>query len=390
MADNADGLVVVGSGPAGHAAATAYRDAGGQDRVRIVSADEDLPYQRPPLSKDFLRGEVDGGGFPIDEQASYDDLGIELTLGQRVQELDAPGHAVTTETGEVLGFAACVLATGSEALSLPVPGGDHPDVLRLRSLADGRRLRRAADAAESAIVVGSGFIGCEAAVSLAMRGLSVTMLSAEGQPQVERLGSAAAGRLAGWLAEAGVRLIGGAQVESISGGHTVRLEGGVQHTADLVLTAVGVGPQAGLAAAAGLRCEQGRVVVDEHMRTSAVDVYAAGDVAFAHNAAAGRHLGVEHWGEALAMGQIAGSCAAGREATWGQAPGFWSEIGERTLKYAAWGDGYDDARLVDEADGAFTVWYTQRGVVVGVLTHDRDTDYERGASLVEEGSPAPP
>jgi 3-phenylpropionate/trans-cinnamate dioxygenase ferredoxin reductase component len=112
--------------------------------------------------------------------------------------------------------------------------------------------------------------------------------------------------------------------------------------------------------------EGGRVRVDAQMRSSAANVLAAGDVAFAFNAAAGRHLAVEHWGEALAMGQVAGQTAAGAEAAWAEVPGFWSAIGDRTLKYAAWGDGFGHAGLVDHGGGSFTV---------GVLTHDADPDY---------------
>jgi NADPH-dependent 2,4-dienoyl-CoA reductase/sulfur reductase-like enzyme len=150
-----------------------------------------------------------------------------------------------------------------------------------------------------------------------------------------------------------------------------------------------VEPEAGIAAGAGLAVEAGRVRVDAHMRSSAAGVLAAGDVAFAFNAAAGRHLAVEHWGEALAMGQVAGRTAAGLEASWAEVPGFWSTIGDRTLKYAAWGDGFDDASLVDHGGGAFTVWYSHQGVTVGVLTHDADHDYERGRRLIEQRQPAP-
>ena len=147
-------------------------------------------------------------------------------------------------------------------------------------------------------------------------------------------------------------------------------------------------PEAGIAAEAGLALEAGRVQVDDRMRSSAAGVLAAGDVAFAFNAAAGRHLAVEHWGEALAMGRVAGQTAAGAEPR-GEVPGFWSTIGDRTLKYAAWGDGFDASSLVDHGGGAFTVWYSRESVTVGVLTHGADHDYERGRRLIEQRQPAP-
>ena len=131
------------------------------------------------------------------------------------------------------------------------------------------------------------------------------------------------------------------------------------------------------------------MVVDERMRTDQPGLLAAGDVAYARNAAAGRHLVVEHWGEALAMGTVAGTTAAGGNTRWAQAPGFWSMIGDHALKYVAWGDGYQQAQLIDHGGGAFTVWYSTEGVTVGVATHQADNDYERGRELVEQAKPLP-
>ena len=156
--------------------------------------------------------------------------------------------------------------------------------------------------------------------------------------------------------------------------------------ADLVLAVVGVRPRGEIAARAGARMHEGRVVVDERMRTDVPGVLAAGDVAWARNAAAGRHLAVEHWGEALAMGKVAGASAAGRDAAWSEVPGFWSEIGDRVIKQAAWGDGWSDVELVEHAGGGFAAWYRQNGTLVGVLTHDADEDYDRGRVLVEEAA----
>jgi NADPH-dependent 2,4-dienoyl-CoA reductase/sulfur reductase-like enzyme len=383
------GLVVVGGGPAGLAAATAYREGNGPGPVRLISADTHPPYNRPPLTKDFLQGESGEDELPLQPASFYADQDIELMLMERVEDLRPRLRTVTLASGRAIEYGRCVLATGSEPAVLPVPGGDDSAVVRLRFLHQARSLLKTVESASSAVVVGSGFIGCEAAASLAVRGLTVTMVSAEELPQLSRLGRNAAGQIAGWLREAGVTLIGNADVASIGGGARVTLADGGRHEADLVLTAVGIKPQSQLAVSAGLAVEQDRVVVDEHMRTSSADVFAAGDVAFALNGAVGRHLAVEHWGEAEAMGQAAGDCAAGGSTSWAQAPGFWSEIGEHTLKYSAWGDGYDEARYVDHGQGGFTVWYGTDGVTVGVLTHEADDDYDRGMTMVEQASPLP-
>ncbi|MCE0766919.1 FAD-dependent oxidoreductase [Pseudonocardia kujensis] len=390
-------LLVVGGGPAALAAATSYRDHGGDGAVVLVSDDTAPPYFRPPLSKDYLRGESEAGDTELTPATTYTDRGITLLLRQMVTTLSGEERAAQLSSGDRITFKACVLATGSAPKPLPVPGADAPAVAMLRSLDSAKELRSAALVARTAVVVGSGFIGCEAAASLARRGLDVTVVSTEELPQENRLGADAGRRIAGWLADDGVRLVGGAEVEAIEPlgdpeerPRRVRVAGHEPLEADLVLVAGGIDPRVTLARATGAKVEQDRVVVDEHMRTSLPGLYAAGDVAYARNATAGRHLVVEHWGEAEAMGTVAGGVAAGADLRWDGVPGFWTEIGGRTLKYAAWGDGYETAHLVDHGGGAFTVWYAdEQGRAVGVATHEADEDYERGQELVAGGKSVP-
>ncbi|WP_116203482.1 NAD(P)/FAD-dependent oxidoreductase [Amycolatopsis circi] len=378
---SAEQLVVVGSGPAGVSAARAYREAGGTGEVRLLSADDDPPYERPPLSKDFLRGETTEDEISLMDKEVYQDLDIGLALGDPVVELN--DGEVRTAAGRVHPFTQCVLATGAEPIRPDLPGADHEAVRVLRSRRSSAELRDAAADADEAIVVGAGFIGCEAAVSLSRLGLGVTLLCPDTVPQRQRLGRDAGELIAGWLAAEGVRLLRETSLVSITGGRRVRTDTGWDLDTGLVLLATGVRPRVELAEKAGLTIENGRIRTDERMRTSRAGICAAGDVALAHNASAGRALPVEHWGEGLAMGEIAGRTAAGAEAVWDAVPGFWSEIGDRTLKYAAWGDGYDHAWPASR-DGAFTVWYERDGVVVGVLTHEADEDYERGSDLIRE------
>lgn len=385
------GLVVIGSGAAGISAAVGYRDAGGTGPVTVLSADVDQPYERPPLSKDFLQGHSAAADALLHQDGFYAGKGIELRLNDPVTDLDVDARTVTTATGAVLGFTSCVLATGSTPIRLPVPGADLPAVHLLRSMADARALRAAAEAAHRAVVVGSGFIGCEAAASLARRGVAVTMISPETLPQVNRLGDDVGQRLASWLRSETVELRLGeslAQITSSDAVTTVHTDAGRTIRADLVVMAGGVRPNVTLADAAGLEMAEGRVRVDERMQTSAAGIYAAGDIAYAYNGSAGRHLSVEHWGEALTMGEIAGRNAAGSEASWTNAPGFWSTIGDRTLKYAAWGDGFDRSTTQEHDGDAFTVWYARQGRVAGVLTFDADDDYDAGTQQVEQAAPS--
>jgi NADPH-dependent 2,4-dienoyl-CoA reductase/sulfur reductase-like enzyme len=377
-----DGLIVVGSGPAGVAAAESFREHNTSGRVRILTTDRDLPYARPPLSKEYLRGQTDDVG--LHPQQWFDDKTIELVHNTTVDGLDLAERSVRAGDRRFR-YDALILACGAAPVAPPIPGGARARLLR--SLADAAALREAAKDASSAVVIGAGFIGCEAAASLALRGMSVTLVAPETLPQEARLGSAAAERLRELVIQAGARYVGGVAVEEIND-VGLRLDNGVTIDCDLILAATGVTPQHRLAADAGLDVRDSRVVVDTHMSTSTKGVYAAGDVALARHAAAGRHLAIEHWQDATDQGAIAGTSAAGKRATWDGVPGFWSTIGEATIKYHAWGDGYQRSRMLSHPDG-FTVWYEADDAVVGVLTHNADDDYDLGQRLIAERRPAP-
>ncbi len=381
-------LVIVGGGPAGLATARAYRQTGGEARVTILNSEAYAPYNRPPLTKEYLRGEASREDLPIQDDGWYEDNDVGLRLSTVVAGLDRDGRMVTLDDGEELPYDACVLATGSEPIRLPIPGADDPEILVMRTVENSNRLQGRVAEGDEVVVVGSGFIGCEAAASLSLRGAEVTLISLEESPQRERLGHEVGERIEGWLRDYGVDLRLGASLERIrrSGDdYELSVEDGETLTAGTVLFGTGVAPRTGLAETAGLEVDGG-VVTDSSMRTSAPGIFAVGDIARAYNESAGRHLSVEHWGDALEHGRIAGTVISGGEAAWGMAPGFWSTIGDKTLKYWAWGDGWDEQSF--EGDGeAFTVWYGNEGTVVGVLSHDSDDDYERGRELIERGEP---
>ncbi|KQT94236.1 hypothetical protein ASG49_04875 [Marmoricola sp. Leaf446] len=390
------GLLVLGSGPAGVHAATAYVRAGGAGPVVLLSADRDEPYQRPPLSKSVLAGEEAPEPTPVleddEDLAAFEQ--VDLRLGTRVTGVDTGSRRVSTDDGGSLSYERLVVATGASPVELDgVEAGAR--VFPLRTLEHGKQLVEALGSASSAVVVGSGFIGCEAAASLAGRGVRTTLVTPEPAPQAARLGDWAGERIAGWLRDAGVELRTEREVTSIGAPATVRLDDDSEVEADLVLVAVGVAPSTGLLDSS-LTTEDDRVLVEASMQSSDERVWAAGDVAKSQHPVAGRALSVEHWYDAEAMGRTAGRNAAAYGSgegssdspeEWSEVPGFWSDIGEHTLKYSAWGDGYDHAETVDHGDGAFTVWYADAaGRLVGVLTHERDEDYERGGELMAEGA----
>jgi NADPH-dependent 2,4-dienoyl-CoA reductase/sulfur reductase-like enzyme len=384
-------LLVIGGGPAALAAARGYRAAAGEGPVALVTDEGLAPYQRPPLTKGLLRHESARADLPLERDAWFADHDVRLVTGRAVA-LDAQARTVTLSGGRTLHYEHCVLAPGSEPTRLPVPGADDPGVRTLRSLADFVELDRRVTEDVRAIVVGSGFVGCEIAASLRLRGLAVTLVSDEHAPQHERLGPEIGARLADWLRGEGVDLRLGAPVARIvrhGERLTVETESGHAPTGELVVMAAGVRPRLELALAAGLECPDGAIPTDERLRTALPDVWAAGDVAHAHHAVAGRRLRVEHWGDALAQGEVAGRSAAGDDgAVWEDPPGFWSTIGRRTLKHAAWGDGWSSVAVTPHAGGAFTARYRDAdGRLVGVLTHERDEDYELERSQLAGRTP---
>jgi 3-phenylpropionate/trans-cinnamate dioxygenase ferredoxin reductase component len=378
------GLIIVGSGPAGVSAAEAFRQRNSDDTVRILTDDPDLPYARPPLSKEFLRGDAEAADAELHPGRWFDERSIELVRTGGVEAIDV-GNQHVTAAGKSYPYRWLVLACGAKPSPFPVPGAQN--ALQLRSLADAKSLRSAAAKADSAVVIGAGFIGCEAAASLAMRGVATTLVAPDPVPQAKRLGEDAGERITRLLSASGARYVGSVSVSGLSD-KAVHLDNGVTIDCDLILAATGVEPQSALADAAGIKTSDGRIVVDAQMRTSAQNVYAAGDVALAHNSTAGRPVAVEHWQDAVDQGEVAGAAAAGGTAEWDGVPGFWTTIGEATLKYHAWGDGFARARFVDHDDG-FTVWYEADGAAVGVLTYNADDDYDGGEGLIRNRRPIP-
>jgi NADPH-dependent 2,4-dienoyl-CoA reductase/sulfur reductase-like enzyme len=387
----AEDVVIVGAGPGGLATARSYREHGGRGRVTLIGEEPTLPYARPPLTKGFMRGELEETELLLEQRSWFERNGVQFLQGASVRAIDPRQRRVFIEGSGTLEARSIVLATGSEPLRPSLPGFDHPSVLTMRMLADSRAIAACADSADVVIVIGMGFIGCEIAASLTARGARVKLIGQEALPQESRLGAEAGRRIAGWLRELGVELIAGAEVSAVHDAQAVELGDGRRIEGSCVVLAIGARPRAALAQAAGLPLRDGAVVVDETLRVSGHDgaVLAVGDVAHALNTSVGRSLRVEHWGDALAHGALAGRRLACGEGEWDSVPGFWSTIGERTLKYAAWGDGYEQSRLLEHADGGFTIWYSRGGVAVGVLTHECDADYERGRELIGAGEPAP-
>ena len=383
------GLVIVGSGPAGLAAARSYREHGGDRSVTMITADIHPPYARPPLTKDYLRGESEVDDLWLVPDGWFDANDVSLRLGDPVLELDRATRRLLLAGGDDIGYGDLVIATGSRPSPLPVPGGDEEGLLYVRDRASGDRLRAIAEQPRGRVaVIGSGFIGCEAAASLAGRGVETVLVSDEDLPHARRLGPEAGRRVRRWLTEAGVELRTGtalAEIRRRASGFRLRLDDDSTVDAAHVVCGGGARPRLDLADTAGLRIENGGVLADATLRSSDTAIRVVGDIAYAHNTAAGRHLRVEHWGDAETHGTIAGASLAGGRDQWDTAPGFWSTIGDHTCKYSSWGETWDDYELRGDDDN-WSIWYRSGDALSGVLTHEDDEAYERGQRLLTAGA----
>lgn len=369
------GFIAIGSGPAGVSAAETFRSKHPGIPVRILTVDPALPYAKPPLSKGYLCGREDRR--ELHSAGWFDRNNVDLIRGVTVDHIDTDGQEVVTVGGQRYPYWHLVVASGATPIKLTIPGAES--ALTLRSFSDAVALKMAARYADSAVVIGGGLIGCEAAAALATGGVKTALVAPETVPLQRRFGVEVGERVVKILADNGVGFVGGATVAKIDGSGVV-LDDGTAIQADLVVSANGVRPDVRLAESAGLDTRDGRIVVDEHMHASARNVYAAGDVALAHNVTAGRRIRAEHWRDAAQEGLVAGLTAAGFSAAWDQVPGFSSTIGDSVFKYRGWGS-YETCRLVDHHDG-FTVWYESDSEVVGVLTLNADEDLRRAEELL--------
>ncbi len=356
-------------------AAETFRSKHPDIPVRILTGDLALPYAKPPLSKGFLCGNEDKRD--LHSAGWFARENVDLVRGITVDHIDTAGQEVVTAGGQRYPYWHLVVASGATPVKLDVPGAEA--ALTLHSFSDAVALKMAARYAQSAVVIGGGLIGCEAAACLAARGVETAVVAAEAVPLQRRFGLEAGERVVKILSDNGVGFVGETTAAAI-GDSCVVFDDGTTVRADLVISAVGVRPDIRLAEAAGLDTRDGRIVVDEHMHASARNVYAAGDVALAHNVTAGRRIRAEHWRDAAHEGLVAGLTAAGYSAEWDQVPGFSCTIGDSVLKYGGWGS-YETCRLVEHHNG-FTVWYETDGEVVGVLTLNADEDRQRVEQLL--------
>jgi NADPH-dependent 2,4-dienoyl-CoA reductase/sulfur reductase-like enzyme/nitrite reductase/ring-hydroxylating ferredoxin subunit len=381
-------FVVVGGGAAGQAAAEELRAAGFRGRVLLVTAEPEVPYDRPQLSKGYAAGQAGDDALPLRDRAFYAGHGIELVEGRRVRLLDAAAKRVTFEDGEVLPYAAALVAPGGRPRRLDVPGADLDGVLYLRTHEDARRIVQAAKHGQRAVLVGSSFIAMELAASLRGRGLDVTVASRDREPFEKALGPEVGRFFRGVHEAEGVRFHLATTVERIErkgDGLAVVLGNGERAEGDFVVAGVGVAPATGFVEGVE-KAEDGGIVVDAELR-AADGLWAAGDVAHYPDARSGRRVRIEHWRLAQQHGRRAGRNMAGEAVPFRGAPFFWSGqfgVGLRYVGHAAdAGAPVLDGSLEDRA---FIAYYLDGDRVAAAAGVGRDREMAAFHALVLAGA----
>jgi len=380
-------VVIVGGGSGGDAAAFMLRKKGFDGEVTILSADQDRPYDRPYLSKEFLRGEVDLPKVYLHGEEDYSGQGIELRLNTRVSGGSLQQRRLELESGDHVEFDVLVLSLGGTPRWLPsVPHAAN--VFTLRTLRDSDAIKQALQASKRLLLVGAGFIGAEVGASARSLGKEVLMVEAAPVPLSRALGDEVGRVYASIHRDHGVDVRTGTQVEDwhLKGDRVtdVSLTDGKREEVDMVLLAVGIDPNLDLPKALNLPIEGPGVRADEALK-AAENVYVAGDIAFHHHPLLGRAIRVEHWEVAKGQGRgIATSIAAGKSTPYAKVPYFWSDQYDVSLEYRGNASGEDQAVWRGDRDGLhFSVFYLRDGMVDAVLSMNDKEGGEAGAKLIE-------
>ena len=385
-------FVIVGAGLAGAKAAEALHTEGFAGRIVLIGQEAERPYDRPPLSKDYLQGKSEKEKIYVQPTGWYASHGIELRLDTRVTALDRAAHQLIMASGERIGYDKLLLTTGSAPRRLPVPGEDLDGVLYLRGVQDSEAIKAAFATAKRVAIIGAGWIGLETAAAARAAGVDTTVLERAKLPLLGVLGPELAEIYAALHTEHGVTLRMGVEVTEIIGvdhrASGVRLADGSQIAADVVVVGVGITPNTELAEKAGLTIDNG-ILVDEHLRSTDPDVFAAGDVANAYYPSLGRHLRLEHWSAALNQGPVAAANMMGRPRAYDHLPYFFSDqydMGMEDWGYVERGR-YD--KLVfrgDVADRKFIAFWTLEGRVLAGMNVNIWDQGDAIAALIRSGA----
>ncbi len=387
-------VLIVGGGHGGAQVAVMLRTQKFAGSVAIVGDEPELPYERPPLSKEYFAGEKEFERIQLRPARYWDERDVTMLLGTRVVGVDPAAHTVTTDGGETIGYGKLVWAAGGAPRMLPIPGGDLPGVQGVRTRADADAMKAASETARQIVVIGGGYIGLEAAAVLTKAGKQVVLLEAQDRVLARVAGEALSRFYEKEHREHGVDLRLGVCVEAIEGeAHVtgVRLSDGEVIPADLVIVGIGIVPAVEPLLAAGAEGGNG-VLVDRHCKTSLPDIYAIGDCAAHENPfAEGAVIRLESVQNANDQANVVARGICGDEAPYHAIPWFWSNQYDLKLQTAGLSTGHDRAVLRgDPATRSFSVVYLKQGRVIAIDCVNATKDYVQGRMIVTAGLQATP
>jgi 3-phenylpropionate/trans-cinnamate dioxygenase ferredoxin reductase component len=383
-------FVIVGASLAGAKAAEALRERGFDGRLVLVGSETERPYERPPLTKEYLRGESEREKAYVHQADFYAEHDIELMSGATVTALDPAGSRVNFAGGADLAYDKLLLTTGAEPRRINVPGSELEGIHYMRTLADCDALRERLDAGGHVAVVGAGWIGSEFAASARQRGLEVTLIDPLELPNERIFGREIGSFYRDVHAQQGVQLLLGQGVDAFNGDgavRSVRVSDGTEVPCDFAVVGIGVTPRVALAEDAGLEVDNG-VVVDERLQSSAAGIYAAGDVASAWHPFFEQRIRVEHWANALNQGPAAAASMLGDTAAYERIPYFFSDQYDVGMEYSGYATSWDQVMFRGDRDGGEFVafWLADGRVVAGMNVNVWDVTGDIQA-LIRSGLP---
>ena len=365
MSEN-PGIVVIGGGLAAAKAVETLREEGFEGSITLIGDESERPYERPPLSKDYLQGKSTSDDLFVHDEGWYGEHQVETRFGDAAVSIDRELRTVTLASGDTVPYEHLLLATGSRPNTLRIPGADLGGVFSLRRIGDSDQIRAAFAEAKKLVVIGAGWIGLETAAAARAAGLEVTVLEYASLPLQRVLGDELAQYFAELHRRNGVDLRTSVSVTEIVGTDgrvsAVRVDD-ESFPADMVIVGVGISPNAEIASAAGLAVDNG-VTVDERLRTSDPTIFAAGDVANAHSTTLGANIRVEHWDNAIRQGQLAAKSMLGEAVSYDWQPYFYTDQFDLGMEYVGYASAGDNVVIRgDKASGEFIAFWLSDGVL---------------------------
>lgn len=389
----APAFVIVGASLAGASAAITLRKAGVAGSVTLIGAEPEAPYERPPLSKAYLRGQASFDSALVRVPAFYAEHGIATVLGTAASRIDTDRRFVELVDGRRFPFDSLLLATGTRVRQLTTSGASLQGIHSLRTVADANRIRAEMSPGRRAVVVGMGFIGSEVAASLRQDGLDVTAIEPSKTPLYRVFGETVGRRIAELHRVHGVRTVFEDTVESFDGDQRVAAvvtKNGRRFGCDFVVAGIGVEPAVGFLDGSGIHTDNG-IVVDEYCRTNLEGIYAAGDVANHYHPVFKRRIRVEHWQNAMRQGAAAARNMLGEPVIYDDIPWFWSDQYDWNLQYAGFHRSWDQLVVRGQPDGnSFLACYLNDSRIDAAIAVNRGLDLRRVIRLIKARQPVDP